>query len=98
MHRTQERRRPRKGGFLTQNQAKEAAQELRDQADRSKGVAHVSGQLVTDSNYTMFLDSLRARDRSVGIVSHVPDLRRRIHAQLEVLGSRSGSASRQRGV
>ncbi|WP_033307293.1 SMC family ATPase [Streptomyces iakyrus] len=44
------------------------------------------------------LDSLRERDRSVGIVSHVPDLRRRIHAQLEVVKGRSGSALRQRGV
>ncbi|WP_330341350.1 SMC family ATPase [Streptomyces sp. NBC_00557] len=44
------------------------------------------------------LDSLRERDRSVGIVSHVGDLRRRIHAQLEVVKGRSGSALRQRGV
>ncbi|MFF4691255.1 AAA family ATPase [Streptomyces sp. NPDC001307] len=44
------------------------------------------------------LDSLRERDRSVGIVSHVPDLRRRIHAQLEVVKGRAGSALRQRGV
>ncbi|MFD5541893.1 AAA family ATPase [Streptomyces sp. NPDC127079] len=44
------------------------------------------------------LDSLRERDRSVGIVSHVADLRRRIHAQLEVVKDRSGSALRQRGV
>ncbi|MFF9768772.1 AAA family ATPase [Streptomyces sp. NPDC014636] len=44
------------------------------------------------------LDALRERDRSVGIVSHVPDLRRRIHAQLEVAKSRSGSTLRQRGV
>lgn len=44
------------------------------------------------------LDSLRERDRSVGIVSHVPDLRRRIHAQLEVTKGRSGSALHQRGV
>ncbi|WP_330456518.1 SMC family ATPase [Streptomyces sp. NBC_00820] len=44
------------------------------------------------------LDSLRARDRSVGIVSHVADLRRRVHAQLEVVKGRSGSALRQRGV
>lgn len=43
------------------------------------------------------LDSLRERDRSVGIVSHVPDLRRRIHAQLEVVKGRSGSVVRQRG-
>ncbi|MEV6833660.1 SMC family ATPase [Streptomyces sp. NPDC051133] len=44
------------------------------------------------------LDSLRERDRSVGIVSHVADLRRRIHARLEVEKGRSGSALRQRGV
>ncbi|MCK8437016.1 SMC family ATPase [Streptomyces sp. D2-8] len=44
------------------------------------------------------LDSLRERDRSVGIVSHVADLRRRIHAQLEVIKGRSGSALRQRGT
>lgn len=44
------------------------------------------------------LDSLRERDRSVGIVSHVADLRRRIHAQLEVVKGRSGSELRQRGT
>ncbi|MFF7471976.1 AAA family ATPase [Streptomyces sp. NPDC008092] len=44
------------------------------------------------------LDSLRERDRSVGIVSHVADLRRRVHAQLEVSKGRTGSALRQRGV
>ncbi|MEU6199132.1 SMC family ATPase [Streptomyces sp. NPDC047061] len=44
------------------------------------------------------LDSLRERDRSVGIVSHVADLRRRIHAQLEVVKGRTGSALRQRGI
>jgi exonuclease SbcC len=44
------------------------------------------------------LDSLRERDRSVGIVSHVADLRRRIHAQLEVVKGRAGSAVRQRGT
>lgn len=43
------------------------------------------------------LDSLRERDRSVGIVSHVADLRRRVHAQLEVVKDRTGSAVRQRG-
>ncbi|MGX1542336.1 AAA family ATPase [Streptomyces adustus] len=42
------------------------------------------------------LDSLRERDRSVGIVSHVGDLRRRVHAQLEVVKGRSGSTVRQR--
>ncbi|MFF8012090.1 AAA family ATPase [Streptomyces sp. NPDC007929] len=44
------------------------------------------------------LDSLRERDRSVGIVSHVADLRRRIHAQLEVVKGRSGSTLRRRGT
>ncbi|MFJ3234164.1 AAA family ATPase [Streptomyces sp. NPDC086787] len=43
------------------------------------------------------LDSLRERDRSVGIVSHVSDLRRRIHTQLEVVKGRTGSSLRQRG-
>ncbi|MFF6780709.1 AAA family ATPase [Streptomyces sp. NPDC012510] len=43
------------------------------------------------------LDALRERDRSVGIVSHVADLRRRIHAQLEVVKGRTGSVVRQRG-
>jgi exonuclease SbcC len=43
------------------------------------------------------LDSLRERDRSVGIVSHVADLRRRVHAQLEVVKGRSGSSVRQSG-
>ncbi|WP_370410578.1 AAA family ATPase [Streptomyces fradiae] len=42
------------------------------------------------------LDSLRERDRSVGIVSHVGDLRRRIPAQLEVTKARDGSAVRLR--
>jgi exonuclease SbcC len=41
------------------------------------------------------LDSLRERDRSVGIVSHVADLRRRVHAQLEIVKGRSGSVIRQ---
>ncbi|MFI1953744.1 AAA family ATPase [Streptomyces xinghaiensis] len=40
------------------------------------------------------LDSLRERDRAVGIVSHVPDLRRRVPAQLEVVKTRTGSAVR----
>ncbi|WP_055468234.1 AAA family ATPase [Streptomyces ardesiacus] len=44
------------------------------------------------------LDALRERDRSVGIVSHVADLRRRVHAQLEVVKGRSGSLLRQRGT
>ncbi|MGW0118628.1 AAA family ATPase [Streptomyces sp. NPDC003327] len=43
------------------------------------------------------LDSLRERDRSVGIVSHVADLRRRVPAQLEVVKARHGSAVRLRG-
>ncbi|WP_329123253.1 SMC family ATPase [Streptomyces sp. NBC_01353] len=42
------------------------------------------------------LDSLRERDRSVGIVSHVGDLRRRIPAQLEVVKERGGSAVKLR--
>ncbi|MDF6041121.1 SMC family ATPase [Streptomyces sp. JH14] len=42
------------------------------------------------------LDSLRERDRSVGIVSHVGDLRRRIPAQLEVVKERHGSAVQHR--
>ncbi|WP_432180820.1 AAA family ATPase [Streptomyces sp. NBC_00063] len=42
------------------------------------------------------LDSLRERDRSVGIVSHVADLRRRVHAQLEIVKGRSGSVVLQR--
>ncbi|MFE0850747.1 AAA family ATPase [Streptomyces rochei] len=44
------------------------------------------------------LDALRERDRSVGIVSHVADLRRRVHAQLEVVKGRTGSVLRQRGT
>ncbi|GAA2620593.1 SMC family ATPase [Streptomyces axinellae] len=40
------------------------------------------------------LDSLRERDRCVGIVSHVADLRQRIPAQLEVTKSRAGSGLR----
>ncbi|MFI9583289.1 AAA family ATPase [Streptomyces sp. NPDC052236] len=42
------------------------------------------------------LDSLRERDRSVGIVSHVADLRRRIPTQLEVVKDRHGSSVRLR--
>jgi exonuclease SbcC len=41
------------------------------------------------------LDSLRERDRTVGIVSHVADLRQRIPAQLEVVKARDGSAVRR---
>lgn len=44
------------------------------------------------------LDSLRERDRSVGIVSHVADLRRRIPAQLEVVKDRHGSVVRLCGT
>ncbi|MFD2623102.1 AAA family ATPase [Streptomyces chumphonensis] len=40
------------------------------------------------------LDSLRERDRCVGIVSHVADLRTRVPAQLEVVKRRSGSVLR----
>lgn len=42
------------------------------------------------------LDSLRERDRSVGIVSHVADLRRRIPTRLEVVKDRHGSSVRHR--
>ena len=42
------------------------------------------------------LDSLRERDRCVGIVSHVPELRQRVPARLEVVKSRHGSAVRHR--
>jgi DNA repair protein SbcC/Rad50 len=44
------------------------------------------------------LDSLRERDRCVGIVSHVPDLRQRIPVQLEVVKSRHGSSLRHRSA
>ncbi|WP_327131185.1 SMC family ATPase [Streptomyces sp. NBC_01343] len=42
------------------------------------------------------LDSLRERDRSVGIVSHVADLRTRVQAQLEIVKQRGGSLVRHR--
>ncbi|MFG3405527.1 AAA family ATPase [Streptomyces sp. NPDC048142] len=42
------------------------------------------------------LDFLRERDRSVGIVSHVADLRRRIPVRLEVVKERQGSSVRHR--
>ncbi|MFI0817484.1 AAA family ATPase [Streptomyces sp. NPDC021098] len=42
------------------------------------------------------LDSLRERDRTVGIVSHVADLRQRIPARLEVVKGREGSTVRHR--
>ncbi|PWI42686.1 SMC family ATPase [Streptomyces sp. ICBB 8177] len=42
------------------------------------------------------LDSLRERDRAVGIVSHVSDLRHRIPVQLEVIKHRHGSSVRHR--
>ena len=42
------------------------------------------------------LDELRAGDRVVGIVSHVPDLRQRIPTQLEVQRSETGSTVRIR--
>ncbi|MGW3583495.1 AAA family ATPase [Streptomyces rubiginosohelvolus] len=44
------------------------------------------------------LDSLRERDRSVGIVSHVADLRRRIPVRFEVVKERQGSSVRHRLV
>uniref|UniRef100_UPI00099B9713 SbcC/MukB-like Walker B domain-containing protein n=1 Tax=Actinacidiphila yeochonensis TaxID=89050 RepID=UPI00099B9713 len=42
------------------------------------------------------LDTLRERDRAVGIVSHVADLRHRIPAQLRVAKGRDGSTIRLR--
>ena len=42
------------------------------------------------------LDALRERDRTVGIVSHVADLRHRIPVQLEVVKGRHGSSLRHR--
>ncbi|WP_030771044.1 AAA family ATPase [Streptomyces sp. NRRL F-2664] len=42
------------------------------------------------------LDSLRERDRSVGIVSHVADLRTRVQAQLQIVKQRGGSVVRHR--
>ncbi|MBV9024138.1 MAG: SMC family ATPase [Streptomycetaceae bacterium] len=42
------------------------------------------------------LDQLRERDRAVGIVSHVADLRHRIPAQLQVVKERHGSVVRHR--
>nr|WP_202446583.1 SMC family ATPase [Streptomyces sp. SID5468] len=42
------------------------------------------------------LDGLRERDRTVGIVSHVADLRHRIPAQLQVVKGRDGSTVRHR--
>ncbi|MYT27410.1 MULTISPECIES: SMC family ATPase [unclassified Streptomyces] len=42
------------------------------------------------------LDGLRERDRNVGIVSHVPDLRTRIPTQLEIIKNRAGSTLRHR--
>ena len=42
------------------------------------------------------LDALRERDRTVGIVSHVADLRHRIPSRLEVVKGRDGSRVRQR--
>ncbi|MBB1243891.1 SMC family ATPase [Streptomyces durbertensis] len=42
------------------------------------------------------LDALRERDRSVGIVSHVAELRLRVPAQLEVVKHRHGSTLRHR--
>ncbi|GHH50347.1 AAA family ATPase [Streptomyces candidus] len=40
------------------------------------------------------LDALRERNRSVGIVSHVADLRQRIGTRLEIVKERNGSAVR----
>ena len=44
------------------------------------------------------LDRLRERDRAVGIVSHVADLRGRIPTQLEVRKGRDGSTLHQHGA
>ncbi|MBT2469633.1 SMC family ATPase, partial [Streptomyces sp. ISL-66] len=44
------------------------------------------------------LDSLRERDRSVGIVSHVADLRTRVQTQLEIVKQRGGSVVRHRAA
>jgi exonuclease SbcC len=44
------------------------------------------------------LDRLRERDRAVGIVSHVADLRGRIPTQLEVRKGRGGSTLHQHGA
>ncbi|BBA95390.1 putative exonuclease [Actinacidiphila reveromycinica] len=44
------------------------------------------------------LDGLRERDRAVGIVSHVADLRQRIPAQLRVVKDRDGSSVRLRAA
>ena len=44
------------------------------------------------------LDGLRDGGRSVGIVSHVPELRQRIPAQVVVTKSETGSSVRLRGV
>jgi exonuclease SbcC len=41
------------------------------------------------------LDGLRSGGRVVGLVSHVPDLRDRIPARLEVVKTRAGSTLRQ---
>ncbi|MCE7079419.1 AAA family ATPase [Streptomyces sp. ST2-7A] len=43
------------------------------------------------------LDSLRERNRSVGIVSHVAELRSRVPVQLEITKGRRGSGLRLRG-
>ncbi|MDX3073944.1 SMC family ATPase [Streptomyces sp. MI02-7b] len=44
------------------------------------------------------LDGLRERDRAVGIVSHVADLRQRIPAQLQVVKGQGGSSLRHRAA
>jgi exonuclease SbcC len=41
------------------------------------------------------LDSLRSGGRTVGVVSHVPEMRTRIPSQLQILKQRSGSRIRQ---
>lgn len=44
------------------------------------------------------LDALRERDRAVGIVSHVPELRQRIPTQLRITRGRHGSSVRTVGA
>ncbi|GGO83915.1 AAA family ATPase [Wenjunlia tyrosinilytica] len=48
----------------------------------------------TLDNVLDVLDTLRERDRTVGIVSHVPELRQRIPTQLSVTRGRRGSTAR----
>ena len=54
----------------------------------------VSNEAATLDDVMDVLDSLRDGGRVVGVVSHVPELRNRVTAQLEVRKSRSGSTVR----